>query len=109
MPLASKLLCRVKSSENIGPTPNQKMAPDRPGKVVEKFISEDPNSEYTFDSERDAPQSELCREGKELSRKCIQIQMHSTKLFKTMQDQGFFCALPQNPAQTYIKCERIPK
>ncbi|KAI0763714.1 hypothetical protein BC629DRAFT_973855 [Irpex lacteus] len=86
------------------------MASDtKPEKVLEKFISEDPNSKYTFDSERGAPQSEVCREGQQLSRKCIQIQMHSTRLFQAMQDQGFFCALPQDPSQTHIKCQRIPK
>ena len=36
---------------------------------------EDPNSRYTFDSERDAPQSELCREGKEKGRKCIMVRL----------------------------------
>ena len=35
---------------------------------------EDPNSVYTFDSERDAPQSEFCREGKERDRKCIMVR-----------------------------------
>ena len=35
---------------------------------------EDPNSVYTFDSERDAPKSELCREGKEKGRKCIEVR-----------------------------------
>ena len=34
---------------------------------------EDPQSRYTFDSEkRDAPEVEICREGDKLSRKCIQ-------------------------------------
>ncbi|KAL7283295.1 hypothetical protein ACG7TL_002724 [Trametes sanguinea] len=38
---------------------------------------EDPNSVYTFDSARDAPRSEICREGKEKGRKCIQVRFCS--------------------------------
>ncbi|KAI0341848.1 hypothetical protein BDW22DRAFT_1429943 [Trametopsis cervina] len=81
----------------------------KPEKALATFIAEDPNSKYTFDSERDAPRSELCREGDKLSRKCLMLQMHSTRMFQAMQDQGFFCALPQDPSHTYIACERIPK
>ncbi|KAI0079992.1 hypothetical protein K474DRAFT_1705241 [Panus rudis PR-1116 ss-1] len=77
--------------------------------TLKSFIAEDPNSKYVFDSERDAPRSEICREGKELSRKCIQLQMHSTRLFQAMQDQGFFCVLPMDPSRTEIECTRIPK
>ncbi|KAI0705852.1 hypothetical protein BC835DRAFT_348087 [Cytidiella melzeri] len=108
MTLVNKLLCRVNSSANET-TVSQEMALEKPEKVLTKFIAEDPNSKYTFDSERGAPKSELCREGDKLSRKCITMQMHSTRLFQAMQDQGFFCALPQDPAQTYIGCERIPR
>lgn len=85
------------------------MAKDSPEQTLKAFVSEDPNSRYTFDSERDAPQSELCREGDKLSRKCIMIQMHSTRLFQAMQEQGFFCALPMDPSRTHIECKPIPK
>lgn len=37
-------------------------------------MQEDPQSNYTFDSERDAPVSELCRDGKNLSKKCIMVR-----------------------------------
>ncbi|KAI0035746.1 hypothetical protein K488DRAFT_42701, partial [Vararia minispora EC-137] len=64
---------------------------------------------YTFDSERDAPQSELCRKGTTEGRECILLQMHSKKLFEAMQAQGFFCALPMDPSRTHMECEPIPK
>lgn len=37
-------------------------------------VQEDPDSRYTLDSERDAPQSELCRQGDKLSKKCIMVR-----------------------------------
>lgn len=37
-------------------------------------VQEDPDSRYTLGSERDAPQSELCREGDKLSKKCIMVR-----------------------------------
>ncbi|KAH8108179.1 hypothetical protein BXZ70DRAFT_1003576 [Cristinia sonorae] len=76
---------------------------------LKSFVAEDPDSKYTFDSERDAPQSEICREGKKLSRKCVTLKMHSTRMFAAMQEQGFFCVLPMDPSRTYIECTRIPK
>ncbi|KAM5539005.1 hypothetical protein V8D89_007228 [Ganoderma adspersum] len=78
-------------------------------KTLKEFIAEDPNSTYTFDSERGAPLSELCREGKDKGRKCIMLRMYSTRLFQAMQDQGFYCALPMDPARTHIECKRLPK
>ena len=45
----------------------------RPYKGNNPAFQEDPDSKYTFDSERDASQSEICREGKKLSRKCIMV------------------------------------
>jgi len=80
-----------------------------PESTLKSFVSEDPNSKYTFNSvERDAKECEMCREGGQLSRKCIKIQMHSTKMFEAMQKQGFFCVLPMDPARTHIECTRIP-
>ncbi|TCD65617.1 hypothetical protein EIP91_002422 [Steccherinum ochraceum] len=77
---------------------------------LKSFVADDPNSKYAFDSvERDAPQSEICREGNKLSRKCITLKMHSTRMFAAMQEQGFFCVLPMDPSQTHIECTRIPK
>ncbi|KAI0807145.1 hypothetical protein C8Q74DRAFT_1226111 [Fomes fomentarius] len=100
MSLAQKLQGKVSPSAHEGKAPE---------KVLDQFIAEDPDSRYTFDSERDAPQSELCREGKDKGRKCIMMQMQSTRLFQAMQDQGFFCVLPMDPSQTHIECTRIPK
>lgn len=66
-------------------------------------VQKAPNARYTFDSERDATQSELCREEKGKPNDCIivrmgyascsidsktrymQLQMHSKKLFEAMQ------------------------
>ncbi|RPD66010.1 hypothetical protein L226DRAFT_566492 [Lentinus tigrinus ALCF2SS1-7] len=103
MSLAQKLqgkLTQSSQSETSSQTPE---------KVLKDFIAEDPNSTYTFTSERDAPQSELCRDGKEKGKKCIMMQMHSTRLFQAMQDQGFFCALPMDPKGTHIECKPLPK
>ncbi|KAL1947715.1 hypothetical protein VTO73DRAFT_13439 [Trametes versicolor] len=87
----------------------QDAAPAQPQQKLKDFIAEDPNSTYTFDGERDAPRSEICREGKEKGRKCIEMEMYSTKLFQAMQEQGFFCALPMDPTRTHMECKRIPK
>jgi len=80
-----------------------------PEEQLKDFIAKGPKSNYTFDSERDAPQSEICRELGKDSRDCIILQMHSKKLFEAMQDHGFFCALPLDPTRTYIECFPIPK
>lgn len=42
-------------------------------------FKQDPDSKYSFNSDRDAPQAEICREGKNLSRKCITVRFHSLK------------------------------
>jgi hypothetical protein len=111
------------------------------------MLQEDPDSRYIFDGQRNEPQTEICREGKKLSRKCIQVpfdNMNSSalRLIQTptasyvfnpnvpnyagtlshrhltecngltranYQDQGFFCALPMDPARTHMECFRIPK
>ncbi|KIM32356.1 hypothetical protein M408DRAFT_33032, partial [Serendipita vermifera MAFF 305830] len=45
-----------------------------------------PSAKYTFDSERDAPEAELCRQPNgELSKECIVIHMNSKRLFEAMQ------------------------
>ncbi|KAI0797864.1 hypothetical protein C8Q75DRAFT_22439 [Abortiporus biennis] len=61
-----------------------------PQRKLASFVSEDPESRYTFDSNRDSQESEICREGKKLSRKCIKLQMHSTKMFQAMQTDLLF-------------------
>ncbi|KAF7441040.1 hypothetical protein PC9H_001389 [Pleurotus ostreatus] len=53
-------------------------------KALKDFISVDPASKYTFDSERDAPTSEICREK---DQECVKLQMHSKKMFESMQQQ----------------------
>ncbi|KAJ3741843.1 hypothetical protein DFH05DRAFT_1461927 [Lentinula detonsa] len=35
---------------------------DKAQETLRRFISRTPNNNYTFDSERDAPQSEICRD-----------------------------------------------
>jgi hypothetical protein len=35
----------------------------------------DPNVQYTFDSERDASQSEICRQGKGKGKECIIVRL----------------------------------
>ncbi|TBU32367.1 hypothetical protein BD311DRAFT_785871 [Dichomitus squalens] len=92
-----------------GKLSREETSESHPEKVLKEFITEDPDFAYTFDSERDAPQSELCREGKDKGRECIMLQMHSTRLFQAMQDQGFYCALPMDPTRTHIECKRLPK
>ncbi|KAI0282199.1 hypothetical protein BGY98DRAFT_139226 [Russula aff. rugulosa BPL654] len=88
---------------------------------LRQFISRDPNAHYSFDSERDATQSEICRQSK--NKECIILQMTSRELFAAMQvrvshlsllftaptENGFFCTLPMDPTRTYIECKRIPK
>ncbi|KAH9934821.1 uncharacterized protein B0H18DRAFT_869692 [Fomitopsis serialis] len=81
----------------------------KPEEQLKAFVAEDPNSRYTFDGERGAPQSEICREGNEKSRKCITLMMQSTAMFSAMQSQGFFCALPMEPGRTHMECRRISK
>ncbi|VDC00871.1 unnamed protein product [Peniophora sp. CBMAI 1063] len=80
-----------------------------PLKELKSFVQKAPSARYTFDSERDAPQSELCREEKGKPNECIILQMHSKKLFEAMQSQGFFCALPIDPTRTHMECQPIPK
>ncbi|KAI0312468.1 hypothetical protein OF83DRAFT_1067136 [Amylostereum chailletii] len=106
--LTSKLLCRTSSSRPSDP-PKDQMPTQTPSEQVKQFIAQDPSSRYTFDSERGASESELCREGKERSRECITLKMQSTQLFQAMQNQGFFCALPMDPTRTHMECTPIPK
>ncbi|KZP23614.1 hypothetical protein FIBSPDRAFT_858169 [Athelia psychrophila] len=83
---------------------------EQPAKMLAAFVAKDPNAKYTFDSERGAPVSEICRaEDGTLSKECITVQMQSTKLFAAMQLHGFFCRLPMDPAQTHMECTPIPK
>lgn len=81
--------------------------------VVNQFVQKAPNAVYTLDSERNAPESEICRQAQfatpEQRRECMRVQLHATALFATMQDLGFFCALPQDPGRTYIECKPLPK
>ncbi|TFK42742.1 hypothetical protein BDQ12DRAFT_732356 [Crucibulum laeve] len=78
-------------------------------KVLNAFLSHDPKSNYTFDSERDSPQSEICRANGRKDRDCIMLQMNSKRLFEAMQKHGFFCALPIDPERTYMECKPLPK
>jgi hypothetical protein len=39
----------------------------------------------------------------------LQLQMSSKQMFEAMQNQGFFCSLPSDPAQTHMECKPMPK
>jgi len=80
-----------------------------PKEFLKQFISRDPHARYILDSERDASQSEICRQGKGRDKECMILQMTSRELFTAMQENGFFCALPMDPTRTYIQCNPIPK
>ncbi|KDQ60643.1 hypothetical protein JAAARDRAFT_31607 [Jaapia argillacea MUCL 33604] len=95
-----------KSSPQKSPTTPSSKNPER---LLKDFIDQAPNASYTFDSERGAPESEICRDTKEKGMECRMIQMHATKLFEVMQDNGFFCALPMDPSRTHMECRRMPK
>jgi len=77
--------------------------------VVRDFVAKDSSAIYTFDSERGAPQSTLCRENGPGRKECIQVQMYVTKLFEAMQANGFYCSLPSDPTQTHMECKPMPK
>ncbi|THG93953.1 hypothetical protein EW145_g8245 [Phellinidium pouzarii] len=68
MSLANKLLCRIFGSSGSQSTDsndkNSQSTNDADAdarNVLKQFIAKSPNASYTFDSERNAPQSELCR------------------------------------------------
>ncbi|KAI0831178.1 hypothetical protein BC628DRAFT_1415717 [Trametes gibbosa] len=116
MSLAQKLQSKLSHGmqETSPASPQQKLKDFiavrvEPRSACHNRRSEDPKSVYTFDSERDAPRSELCREGGEKGRKCIEMEMYATQLFQAMQDQGFYCALPTDPTRTHMECKPIPK
>ncbi|KAJ7871426.1 hypothetical protein B0H14DRAFT_3439479 [Mycena olivaceomarginata] len=75
---------------------------------LKAFVGRTPTSRYTFDSERNAPTSEICREDP-AAKECIVLQMQSKRLFEAMQNLGFFCALPMDPKRTHMECTPIPK
>ncbi|KAF8078114.1 hypothetical protein FPV67DRAFT_35489 [Lyophyllum atratum] len=83
--------------------------PEDAKSILKAFIAHDPQAKYTFDSERNSPQSEICRKGAPEEADCITLQMNSKRLFEAMQNLGFFCALPINPERTYIECRPMPK
>ncbi|KAG6832697.1 hypothetical protein H0H92_012269 [Tricholoma furcatifolium] len=76
--------------------------------LLKSFIAHDPSADYTFDSEKDSRESEICRHGTP-GRHCTTLQMNSQRLFQAMQDLGFFCALPRDPKRTHMECRPMPK
>jgi len=80
-----------------------------PQSTVSEFVKEYPSATYTFDSKRDAPEAELCRHVDNGKPRCIKVAMASKALFQRMQDLGFYCALPFDPAKTHMECTPIPK
>ncbi|KAF9036694.1 hypothetical protein BJ165DRAFT_1532801 [Panaeolus papilionaceus] len=77
--------------------------------ALKEFVRQDPNSDYTFDSQQGSQESELCRGKDRDSEECLKLRMTSTDMFKAMQDQGFFCSLPIDPERTYMECKPLPK
>ncbi|KAF5358021.1 hypothetical protein D9756_001708 [Leucocoprinus leucothites] len=82
--------------------------PEDANKVLKEFLSLDLKARYTFDSERDSSESELCRQQGKNSEECITLKMNSKRLFEAMQQHGFFCALPSNPEKTHMECKPLP-
>ncbi|EJD05752.1 uncharacterized protein FOMMEDRAFT_17982 [Fomitiporia mediterranea MF3/22] len=113
MSLVNKLFCSITgkgSSDSADSSDKHVVGQSKnANEVLKQFIAKSPKAKYTFDSERDAPQSELCRaQDGERQKECIMIQMQSTRLFQAMQDHGFFCVLPSDPSQTHIECTPKP-
>ncbi|KAE9406784.1 hypothetical protein BT96DRAFT_987330 [Gymnopus androsaceus JB14] len=80
---------------------------DDASSALKKFRT--PNGQFTFDSERDAPRSEICRSDDPNNHDCITLQMNSKQMFESMQSLGFYCALPIEPGKTYMECKPLPK
>ncbi|KAG8961474.1 hypothetical protein FRC03_005363 [Tulasnella sp. 419] len=81
----------------------------RASDTVKSFIQESPQSTYTFDSERDAQEAQLCRQMSDGTQRCIGVELSSKILFERMQELGFYCALPVDPARTHMECRPVPK
>ncbi|KAF8590456.1 hypothetical protein K439DRAFT_89040 [Ramaria rubella] len=81
---------------------------EEPKAILKKFIDEAPASQYTFDSERGADHSEICRQRKG-QKECLEVWLNSKQMFEAMQHNGFFCALPMDPGRTHMDCKPIPK
>jgi hypothetical protein len=47
------------------------------------YMQRDPEARYSFDSERDAPQSEICRQGKGRDKECIIVRRLRFRFAKT--------------------------
>ncbi|SHO76023.1 Uncharacterized protein MSYG_0357 [Malassezia sympodialis ATCC 42132] len=82
---------------------------------VRRLVSEDAqsrggtNSAFTFNGERGSHKSQLCRTLPNGQEQCAEVALEARDLFQTMQSLGFFCILPHDPSQTFIRCQKIPK
>ncbi|KAF9792850.1 hypothetical protein BJ322DRAFT_79945 [Thelephora terrestris] len=85
------------------------MAKASPEQQLKAFVEKTPQSKFTFDSERDSQESEICRKLGKDSKECITLRMNSKRLFESMQGLGFFCALPMDPSRTHMECIPVPK
>ncbi|KAF8911131.1 hypothetical protein CPB84DRAFT_1763394 [Gymnopilus junonius] len=85
------------------------MSETKSQEALKDFITQKPQSQYTFDSERDSSASEICRNDGQENHDCITLQMNAKKLFESMQNLGFFCAMPIDPARTYMACKPLRK
>jgi len=80
-----------------------------PEQRLKTFVEKTPGNKFTFDSERDSSESEICREIGRDERECMTLRMDSKRLFECMQNLGFFCALPLDPERTHMECTPMPK
>jgi hypothetical protein len=96
------------------------------------FLNQVPLADYTFDTTQpDKLESEICREQGTQGRKypfqdrpsvltcrCLQLKISSKQLFDQMQKSidrkrrkltavNYFCALPQNPGTTDLRCRKV--
>ncbi|OCB84187.1 hypothetical protein A7U60_g8863 [Sanghuangporus baumii] len=82
-PASEQMRIEVKKGKSRGKemAPNSKNADE----VFKQFIAKSPRGRYTFDSERDAPRSELCRaqEG-ERQKECIMVRSSLTSAAETL-------------------------
>lgn len=85
---------------------NSKNSKDIAKDRLKAFTSADPKGQYTFDSERDSPQSRICRNTSN-GQECVTLELEAKQMFSEMQALGFFCALPNDPAKTFMLCKPL--
>src|SRR5712691_8058410 len=64
------------------------------------YMQRDPEARYSFDSERDASQSEICRQGKGRDKECIIVRLLRFRFSKTSTNRRIVKLL-SNPHPTH--------